>query len=103
MECFLEINQCKYLMFGMKAVPFRGDLARKADTAIPYVSTALQVVPLLAPEHGETAIKLDKSLGTVSVGLKATPYIANATSSIAQKADNALPYGSFGDFTTSSS
>ena len=84
-------------MFGMKAVSFIGDLARKADTAVPYVSMVLKTVPWLAPEYGEAAIKLDESLGTVSIGLKAAPYIANTASSIAQKVDNALPCVSFGD------
>ena len=60
-------------MFGMKAVPCIGDLAREADTTLPYVSMGLKTVPLLAPEYGDATIKLDESLGTVSVGLKAAP------------------------------
>ena len=34
------------------------------------------------------------------MGLKAAPHIANAASNIAQKVDNVLPFGSFGDLTT---
>ena len=34
--------------------------------------------------------------------LQAAPYIANAASNIAQKVDNVLPFGSFGDITTTS-
>ena len=36
------------------------------------------------------------------MGFKAAPHIANAASSIAQKVDNVLPFGSFGDITTTS-
>ena len=36
------------------------------------------------------------------MGLQAAPYIANAASNIAQKVDNVLPFGSFGDLTTTS-
>ena len=52
-------------MFGMKAMPCIGYLARQADKAIPYVSTALKVVPLLAPEYSEAAIAIDDQLGKV--------------------------------------
>ena len=55
-------------MFGMKAVPFIGEFALHADTAIPHVSIGMATVPLLAPENGEAAIKLDESLGAVSIG-----------------------------------
>ena len=34
------------------------------------------------------------------MGLKSAPHIANAASNIAQKVDNVLPFGSFGDLTT---
>ena len=44
----------------------------------------------------------DDSLGTVSMGLKMAPHIANAASIIAQIVDNVLPFGSFGDLTTTS-
>ena len=64
-----------------------GDLARKVDTAAPYVSVALKPVLLLAPEYGEAAMQLDKTLGSVSVGLKAVPYVANTASSIAKKVE----------------
>ena len=96
------VSQYKAFMFGMKALPYVGDLARQADKGVPYLSTALKVVPLLAPEYTEAAMAVDDSLGAVSMGLKATPHIANAASSIAQKVDNVLPFGSFGDITTTS-
>ena len=89
-------------MFGMKAMPYIGDLARQADKANPYMSTAMKVVPFLAPEYGEAAIAIDDQLGKVSMGVKATPYIANTASNMAQKVDNVLPFGSFGYLTTSS-
>ena len=82
------VSQYKAFMFGMKALPYIGDLARKADSGVPYLSTALKVVPLLAPEYTEAAMAADDSLGTVLMGLKMAPYIANAASSIAQKVDN---------------
>ena len=47
-------------------------------------------------------MEADDSLGTVSMGLKMPPHIANATSIIAQTVDNVLPFGSFGDLTTTS-
>lgn len=74
------VNQYKHFMFGMKAMPYIGDLARQADQSMPYVSTALKVVPLLAPEYVETAMAIYDQLGTVSMGLQAAPYIANAAS-----------------------
>ena len=83
-------------------MPYIGDLARQADKGIPYLSTALKVVPLLAPEYGEAAIAIDDQLGKVPMVFKAAPYIANAASNIAQKVDNVLPYGSFGDLATTS-
>ena len=89
------VSQYKAFMFGMKALPYVGDLARQADKGVPYLSKALKVVPLLAPEYGEAAIAIDDQLGKVSMGLKATPRIANAASSIAQKVDNVLQFGSF--------
>ena len=75
-------------MFGMKAMPYIGDLARQADKAIPYVSTALKVVPLLAPEYGEAAMAIYDQVRKTSMGLQAAPYIANTASNIAQKVDN---------------
>ena len=62
------IDQYKSFMCGMKAVPCIGDLARKVDAAVPYVSMGLKTVPLLAPENGEAALKLDESVGAVSMG-----------------------------------
>ena len=79
------VSQYKAFMFGMKALPYVGDLARQADKGVPYLSTALKVVPLLAPEYTEATMAVDDSLGAVSMGLKAAPRIANAASSIAQK------------------
>ena len=51
---------------------------------MPYVSTALKVVSLLAPEYGEAAMSMDDQWGKVSMGLQAAPYIANAANNIAQ-------------------
>ena len=96
------VSQYKAFMFGMKALPYVGDLARQADKGVPYLSTALKVVPLLAPEYGKAAIAIDDQLGKVSMGLQATPHIANATSNIPQKVDNVLPFGSYGNITTTS-
>ena len=76
-------NQYKSFMFGLKALPDIGYLARKPYTAVRYVSTALKVVPLLALEYTEAATAIDGSLRTVSMGLNAAPHIANAASSIA--------------------
>ena len=86
----------------MKALPYIGDLARQADKAIPYVSTALKVAPLLAPEYGDAAMSIYDQLGKVAMGWHAAPYIANAASNSAQKVDNVLPFGLFGDLTTTS-
>ena len=36
------VSQYKSVMFGMKAIPYIGDLARQADKAIFYLSTALK-------------------------------------------------------------
>ena len=36
------------------------------------------------------------------MGLQAAPYVANTASHIAYKVDNVLPFGLFGDLTTSS-
>ena len=55
MECRSN-NKSIFFMSGMQAVPYIGDLARQADKAIPYVFTALQVVPLLAHEYGNSAM-----------------------------------------------
>ena len=51
-------------MFGMKAVPFIGELAMKADAAVPYVAMALKTVSLIAPEYGAATIQLADSLRT---------------------------------------
>ena len=64
---------------------------------MPYVFTALMVVPLLAPEYGEAATAIDDQVGKVSMGSQAAPYISNAASNIAQNFDNVLPCGSFGE------
>ena len=53
------VSRCKAFMFGMTALPYIGDLARQAEKGVPYLSTALKVVPLLAPEYGEAAIAID--------------------------------------------
>ena len=87
---------------GMNAVPVIGALARHAETAVPYVSIALKTVPLLARDYGLFCNKLDESVEIVSIGQKAAPYIAATASSIAQTVDNALPFGFFGDLSTSS-
>ena len=55
-------------MFGTESLQNIGDLARKADTTVPYVSMALNAVPLIAPEYGETTVKLDDSVWTTSIG-----------------------------------
>ena len=95
---FPIVNQCKSFMFGMKALLYVGDFARKVDTAVPYVVMVLKTVPLLAPEYGDAAMKLDESLGSVSMGLKADPYVVNTASSKGTKVDTVLPGGRFGAF-----
>ena len=75
-------------MFGMKALLYVGDPARKVDTAVPSVSMALKAVRRLAPEYGEAAMRLDETLGSVSIVLKAVPYVANTASSIATNVGN---------------
>ena len=102
MDAVPLVSQYKAFMFGMKALPYVGDLARQADKGVPYLSTALKVVPLLAPEYTEAAMAADDSLGAVSMGLTEAPHIAHAASSIAQKVDNVLPFRSFGDLTSTS-
>ena len=84
-------------MYGIKALPYIGDLARKADATVPYVTSALNVVPLLAPDYGESHMAICDSFGTVSLGCKAAPHDANAATSIATKVHNLLPCDSFGD------
>ena len=91
------------IMFGMKAMPYIWDLARQADKAIPYVPTALKVVPFTRAwirgiGHGNRW-----PIRRVAMGLQAAPYIANAASHIAQNVDKVFfPFGSFGDLTTTS-
>ena len=62
------VSQYKAFMFGMKALPYVGDLAIKADSGVPYLPTALKVAPLLAPEYTKAAMAADDSLGAVSIG-----------------------------------
>ena len=47
------INHNKSFMVGTEALPYVGDLAKKADIVIPYMSMALTVIHLIAPESGE--------------------------------------------------
>ena len=63
---------------------------------------ALHTMPLVAGEYGETTIQVYDSLGTVAMGLNTIPYVANAANSINKNVDDALPFGAFGDLTTSS-
>ena len=96
------INQYKSFMLGMQALPYLGNLAGKADAAVPYKSLSLKAVPLIAPEFAPTTLELDESLGPITLGLQADPYVVNSVSHIANQVDNVLPFGSFGDLTTSS-
>ena len=66
------VNPYKPFIFGMKVMLYIGDLARQADKAIPYVSTALKVVTLLALEYGEAAMAIGDQLGKVSIGLQSS-------------------------------
>ena len=79
------VSPYKSCMLGTKTMPYTGEFARQADKAIPYVSTALKRVPLLAPEFEEVAMATDYQLGEVSTGLQATLHIANSASKTAQK------------------
>ena len=47
------INHSKSFMVGTEALPYVGDLAKKADIVIPYMSMALTVIHLIVPESGE--------------------------------------------------
>ena len=57
---------------------------------------------MIAPEFAPAAVELDESFGQITIGLQAAPYVAHTASHIASKVDNVLPFGSFGDLTTSS-
>ena len=61
-------------MFGTKALPYVGELAKQADKGVPCLSAGLQVVPFLALEYAKSSMKIDESLGAVSAGLKAAPF-----------------------------
>ena len=67
------VSQYKAFMCGMQGLPYVGDLARQADKGVPYLSTALKVVPLLAPEYTAAAMAIDDSLGGRINGLKSNP------------------------------
>ena len=60
------------------------------------------MVPLIAPDFAPAALELDESPGPISVGVQAAPYLANTAGHIFNKVDKVLPFGSFGDLTTSS-
>jgi len=96
------ISQYKSFMAGAQMLPYLGEIAGKADAAVPYVSIGLKAVPLIAPELAPLAIEADESLTAISLGLQAAPFMTKAVSHIANKVDNVLPFGSFGDMTTSS-
>ena len=86
----------------MQALLYLGNVAGKADAAVPYISLGLKAVPLIAPEFAPTTLELDESLGPISMGLQAAPYVANTASHIADEIDNVIMFSSFGDLTTSS-
>ena len=89
-------------MFGMKALPYVGELAKQVDKGVPYLSGELKVVPFVVTAYGEAAMQDDESLGTVSAGLKAAPYVTKAASQVAQEIDPVMPFGEFGDVSSSS-
>ena len=64
------VSQYKAFMLCMKALPYIENLARKADSGVPYLSTALKVVPSLAPEYAEAAMAAYDSLEGRIDGLK---------------------------------
>ena len=47
-------------------------------------------------------MKIDEPLGVVSAGLKAAPYVTTTVSQAAQNIDRVLPFGKFGDVSSSS-
>ena len=96
------INRYRSFMFGTKALPYVGELAKQVDKGLPYLSGELNTVPFVAPEYGEAAMQVDNSLGTVSAGLKAAPYVTQTVSQAAQKIDRVMPFGQFGDVSSSS-
>ena len=44
-----QIKHYKSFMFGVKALPYAGELAKQADKGFPYLSANLKAVPFLAP------------------------------------------------------
>ena len=57
-------------MFGMLAQPCKGDLARKAYTAVPYASNALKAVPFFTPEYGRATMQINAPLEFCDTRLK---------------------------------
>jgi hypothetical protein len=71
-------------MFGTKALPYVGEIAKQDDKGVTYLSAGLIVVPLLAPEYAEASMNFDESLGAVSTGLKAVLFVTSDISKFAQ-------------------
>jgi hypothetical protein len=46
-------------------------------------------------------MKLENMLGVVFAGLKAAPYLSNHVSQVVQNIDRSLPFGQFGDVSSS--
>ena len=69
---------------------------------VPYLSAGFKVCPCLAPEYAEASMKIDESLGTVSTRLKAAPFVTNNISKVPQTIDRVMPFGKFGDVSSSS-
>ena len=89
-------------MFGMKALPYVGELAKQVDKGVPYLSGALKIVPFLAPAYGEPAMKVDNSQGTVSAGFKKkAPDVTKTARKATQKIDRVMPCGEIGDVSSS--
>ena len=71
-------------MCGMQALPYICDLARKADTVVPYATIAYS-------EYGDAVVQTDSSLEFAPLGLKAAPPVAANISAIAKKSQNVPP------------
>ena len=69
----------KSFMFGVKALPDVGELAKQVDNIIP----STRVVPFVAP-------------------ISAAPYVTNNICQVARTIDRVVPIGKFGDVSSSS-
>ena len=94
MDAVPDINHYTSFMFGT--------IAKQVDKCVRFWSAGLNVVPFLALEYAEASMNNDEPLGTVPAGLQAAPFVTNNISKVAQKIDRVIPFGQFGDVSSSS-